>query len=89
MWQENAALREAAFGNTVEARKQADAGLKLSPTSPDAEVEAAIAFAMSGDSARAESLVQDLERRFPSNTQLQSVWVADGRSAARARKEKS
>ena len=76
VWLENAALREAAFGNAVEARKQADAGLKLSSTSPDAEAEAAIALAMSGDGARSASLVQDLKRRFPSNTQLQSVWVA-------------
>ena len=76
VWHENAALREAAFGNIAEARKQADAGLKLSPTSPDVEAEAALAFAMIGDSSRAESLVQDLKRRFPTNTQLQSVWVA-------------
>ena len=73
--QENSALREAAFGNTVEARQQAADALKLVPTSQAVEVEAALAFAMAGDGAQAESLAHDLNKRFPLDTQMQSLWL--------------
>lgn len=75
IWLENAALREAAFGNMAEAKQAAAEGLKLVPTSRDVEVEAALAYAMAGDSAHAESLVQDLNQRYPLYTQLQSLWL--------------
>jgi tetratricopeptide (TPR) repeat protein/predicted Ser/Thr protein kinase len=73
--QENAALREAAFGNAAEAKKEAAAGLKLFPGSQGVEVEAALAFAMAGDTSRAESLAQNLNKRFPVGTQMQSLWL--------------
>jgi eukaryotic-like serine/threonine-protein kinase len=75
IWQENAALREAAFGNAAEAKRGAVEALKLAPTSQAVEVESALAFAMAGDTARAESLAQDLGRRFPLDTQMQSLWL--------------
>ncbi len=75
IWQENAALREAAFGNAAEAKQAAAEALKLAPTSHSVEVEAALAFAMAGDTARADSLAQDLGKRFPLNTQMQSLWL--------------
>jgi len=49
--------------------------LKLTPTSQGVESEAALAFAMTGDTARAESLAQDLGKRFPLDTQMQSLWL--------------
>jgi tetratricopeptide (TPR) repeat protein len=49
--------------------------LKLAPASQGVEVEAALAFAMAGDAARAESLAQDLGKRFPLDTQIQSLWL--------------
>jgi tetratricopeptide (TPR) repeat protein len=49
--------------------------LKLVPTSQGVESEAALAFAMAGDTARAESLAQDLGKRFPLDTQMQSLWL--------------
>jgi serine/threonine protein kinase/tetratricopeptide (TPR) repeat protein len=70
-----AAQREAAYGNPAEARQSAAEGLKLAPTSQGVEVEAALAFAMAGDTARAESLAQDLGKRFPLDTQMQSLWL--------------
>jgi len=76
IWQENAALREAAFGNAAEAKQAAAEALKLAPTSQAVEVEAALAFAMAGDAARAESLAQDLNQRFPLDTQMQSLWLS-------------
>ncbi|MFZ0297533.1 MAG: hypothetical protein WAM13_04225, partial [Candidatus Sulfotelmatobacter sp.] len=49
--------------------------LKLAPASQGAESEAALALAMAGDTARAESLAQDLSKRFPLDTQVQALWL--------------
>jgi hypothetical protein len=49
--------------------------LKLAPASQGVGVEAALAFAMAGDTARIESLAQDLGERFPLDTQMQSIWL--------------
>jgi tetratricopeptide (TPR) repeat protein len=70
-----AAQREAASGNAGEAKQQASGSLKLVPNNQAVEVEAALAFAMTGDIVRAESLAQDLNKRFPLNTQMQSLWL--------------
>jgi len=75
IWLANAALEEAAYGNATEARQSAAEGLKLAPASPGAQAEAALAFAMSDDTARAESLAQDLGKRLTVNTQMQSLWL--------------
>jgi eukaryotic-like serine/threonine-protein kinase len=75
IWDEISAQREAAFGNPAAALNAADEGLKLAPNSPGTAAEAALAFAMAGDSARAESLEQDLNKRFPLHTQMQSQWL--------------
>jgi eukaryotic-like serine/threonine-protein kinase len=56
IWQEIAAQREAAFGNATDAKLEAAQGLKLYPASQGVGVEAALAFAMAGDTSRAESL---------------------------------
>jgi serine/threonine protein kinase/Flp pilus assembly protein TadD len=72
-WQAIAAQREAAYGYAAEARQSAAEALKLAPTSRSVESEAALAFAMSGDTPRAESLAQDLGKRFPLDTQMQSL----------------
>ena len=74
-WQENAALREAAFGNTADAKQAAAEGLKLAPASQGVKIEAALALAMAGESAQAESLAQDLNKRSPLDTQMQSLWL--------------
>ncbi len=75
IWQANAALSEAAFGNATEARQSATEALKLASASQGAEVESALAYGMAGDTARAESLAQDLGKRFPLDTQMQSLWL--------------
>jgi tetratricopeptide (TPR) repeat protein len=75
IWQENAALREAAFGNAKEAKQAAGDGLRLTPTSQSAAVEAALAYAMVGETAHAESMAQSLNDRFPLDTQVQSLWL--------------
>ena len=75
LWWENAALREAAFGNVPQARQAAAAGMMLDPKSQDVELEAALTYAMAGDTARAESMSQDLNRQYPVDTQVQSIWL--------------
>jgi tetratricopeptide (TPR) repeat protein/predicted Ser/Thr protein kinase len=75
MVHEMAALREAAFGNVTEAKQAAAEGLNLVPKGQGVEVQAALTFAMTGDGTQAESLAEDLEKRFPLNTQVQSLWL--------------
>jgi tetratricopeptide (TPR) repeat protein len=66
---------QAAYGNSSEAPNLAEEALKLAPASQGVESEAALAFAMAGETARAEPLVQDLRKRFPLDTQMQSLWL--------------
>jgi tetratricopeptide (TPR) repeat protein len=75
VWQANAALQQAAYDNPVEARQSAAEALKLAPASQGVGVESALALAMAGDTARAESLAQDLGKRYPLDTQMQSLWL--------------
>jgi hypothetical protein len=75
IWQENSALRQAAYGYAAEARQTAAAGLKLAPASQGVQVEAALAFALAGDTVRAESLARDLNKSLPLDTQIQSLWL--------------
>jgi eukaryotic-like serine/threonine-protein kinase len=75
IYQEQAALVEAAFGNAEDAKRLASEGLKLASTSQAVDVEAGLAYAMAGDIARAESMTQDLSKRFPVDTQVQMLWL--------------
>jgi eukaryotic-like serine/threonine-protein kinase len=70
-----AAQREAAFGKAAEARRIAAEGSKLAPTSLGVESELALAFALAGNATQARSLAQDLDKRFPLHTQMQSIWL--------------
>jgi DNA-binding winged helix-turn-helix (wHTH) protein/tetratricopeptide (TPR) repeat protein len=74
-WRVNAALQQAAYGNSTDARQLAADALKLTPASPGVMAESALAYAMVGDVMRAQSLTQDLANRFPLNTQMQSIWL--------------
>ncbi|MGB6495617.1 MAG: serine/threonine-protein kinase [Candidatus Acidiferrum sp.] len=75
IWKENAAIEQAAYGNPAEARQSAAEALKLAPGSQGVAAEAALAFAMAGDTTRAESMARDLAKRFPLDTQMQSLWL--------------
>jgi eukaryotic-like serine/threonine-protein kinase len=75
IWWENAALRESAFGDGAKSREAAAAGLRLYPASLGVMVEAALAYAVAGDSPRAQALAQDLDRRYPLDTQVQALWL--------------
>jgi len=71
----SSALQQAAYGYAAEARQSAAAALELAPASPGTAIDAALAFAVAGDAARSESLAQDLTKRYPLGTQMQSLWL--------------
>lgn len=75
VYQANAALQQAAYGSTAQAQQTAAEALRLAPASPGVAAETALAFAIAGGTARAESLAQDLGKRFPLDTQMQSLWL--------------
>jgi eukaryotic-like serine/threonine-protein kinase len=71
----NAAEREALLGNLEKARHQAAVALTTAPNSRDAEIMAALALARAGEDAKAEVVAQELAKRFPLSTQMQSYWL--------------
>ena len=75
VYRANFALQQAAYDNGREAQQAAAEALRLAPSSPGVEAESALAFAIAGGTARAESLAQDLSTRFPLDTQMQSLWL--------------
>jgi serine/threonine protein kinase/tetratricopeptide (TPR) repeat protein len=75
LWQLNGAWREAIFGNIEEAKRQAAAGLALAPESQNAQELTALIRARVGDSAGARALAQEVARRYPLHTVVQSYWL--------------
>lgn len=75
MYRAHAALQEAAYGYSAEARQSAAEALKLAPGNPNVAVQAALAFAMTSETARASSLLQDMEERFSLDTPLQLLGL--------------
>ncbi len=76
IWQAIAAQREAGLRQCR--RSPADSGRGFEARSDESgcrESKPALAFAMAGDMTRAESLAQDLGKRFPLDTQMQSLWL--------------
>ena len=74
LWRVNGALREAEFGNSDLARKEAAAALALDP-GRDVQVVAALTDARAGDPAGADKLVRELEKNFGTNTVLKLYWL--------------
>jgi len=70
-----AALREAAAGNAGLAKQEAEDALKLASNGLGVQIQAALAFATAGDTQRADSLAQDLNKRYALHTQIQSIWL--------------
>jgi len=69
-----ASLREALFGNAVEARQRAAAALQVSK-GQEPEYASALALALSGDVHRAEALADDLNKHFPEDTLVQFNYL--------------
>jgi hypothetical protein len=74
LWQVNAALREAEWGDTASAKQDLTAALALSP-GRDVKVAAALALARIGDPIRATTLVGELEKSYAANTLLKLYWL--------------
>jgi tetratricopeptide (TPR) repeat protein len=69
-----AALREALFGNTTEARHRAVEAVGRS-NGRDIQYEAALALAFAGDASRGLVLANDLAKTFPDNTIVQFNYL--------------
>ena len=70
----NGAVREALFGNSAEARQMAGEALALAP-GRDVRTGAALALALTGDSAQAQKIADQLNGESPLNTIIQSYWL--------------
>jgi tetratricopeptide (TPR) repeat protein len=75
-----AALREVEAGNREQARADANAAVKLTPTR-DVRVVAALVLARAGDTAGAEKLAAELDKTFPMATLVQRYWLPTIRAA--------
>ena len=75
------AVREALVGNLALAKQRAQAALELSK-GKDVQAMAAIALALSGDSADATRLANDLANRFPEDTIAQFIYLPTIHAAA-------
>jgi eukaryotic-like serine/threonine-protein kinase len=74
IWQVNAALREAEFGNSAEARKLAAAAVALAP-GRDVQLLSAMVSSRVGDASQAAKVVDKLSEEFPVSTILQYYWL--------------
>jgi serine/threonine protein kinase/tetratricopeptide (TPR) repeat protein len=74
IWELEGAFREEIFGES-DAREQAIAAMNIALNSPEAQEFGALVLAGSGDIKRAESLMQDLQKRFAFHTIVQSYWL--------------
>ena len=74
LYQADAAVREALFGNFSTARQRAADALELSK-SRDVAYEVGIALALSGDSSQSQALTEDLSTRFPEDTRVQFTYA--------------
>ncbi len=75
LWEADGAIREAEFGNIAEAKRSADGAVKLAANDRPIMAESALAIAMARDATRAESISQELAKRYPLDTLVKSFWV--------------
>lgn len=81
LWQVNAALLEAEFGNASSARQNASAAQALVPAGRDIRDLGALSLARAGDSAQAQKLAEGLNKDFPLHTIVQGYWLPSIRAA--------
>src|SRR5215471_11570095 len=80
LWQVNAALREAEFGNTSPAQRNALAAVTRAP-GKEVRSLAGLALARGGDVAQAQKLAETLSKDFPLDTIVQGYWLPSIRAA--------
>jgi tetratricopeptide (TPR) repeat protein/predicted Ser/Thr protein kinase len=74
LYETGLALWEGFFGNAPAARRSAMAARELS-NGREVEYGAAFALALSGDSARSQTLANDLERRYPEDSSVRFSYL--------------
>ncbi len=79
-WWLEAALREAEFGNTAQARQDTKSALALA-SGRNLQIMAALALARAGETAQSQSIVDKLAKSYPSDTLLNFYWLPVIRAA--------
>jgi DNA-binding winged helix-turn-helix (wHTH) protein/predicted Zn-dependent protease len=74
LYETDAAVREALFGNVSSAKQGTKRALDLSK-SRDVGYGAGLALALSGDSFQSQAVLDDLSRRFPEDTRIQFIYL--------------
>jgi eukaryotic-like serine/threonine-protein kinase len=74
LWEVEAALREAEFGENVEAKRIVAEALRRAP-GKNVMVLGAIALARIGETTNAKKMATRLRESYPSNTQLKIYWL--------------
>jgi eukaryotic-like serine/threonine-protein kinase len=74
LYEASAAMWEALYGNSVEARKRAAAARRLS-TGRNSEFGVAFALAFAGDAKGAQIIADDLVKRFPDDTMVRFNYL--------------
>lgn len=88
-WMMEGAMREAMFGNTEQARRDAQEGLKLAPDSRDVRAMAALIFARIGSETEAVKITDDLRALYVSNVVMQKAWLPVVRAQLALRKKQN
>jgi tetratricopeptide (TPR) repeat protein len=74
LWEMNAALREAEFGNLARAHEPTTSALTVASTR-DVQILTALALARAGDSIRAEKVADGLQKQFPLASVISGYWL--------------
>ncbi len=80
LWQMNAALREAEIGNVVEAKRLAADAIALA-SEHDSQILGALSLARAGDTTQAAKMADELAKRYPEDTLVNSYWLPSIRAS--------
>jgi hypothetical protein len=87
LYSAGAALWEAAYGNCAAAKRAATRALARS-RARNALPRSALALALCGEAAAAERLLAEMERRFPADTFLETLWAPMTQAAIEVRRDR-
>ena len=82
------ALRAAWLGQFAQSATLAQSVLKIE-RNRNVLTRTALAFALAGDAANAQALVQELEEKYPKDTMVNQVWLPQVKAAIELRKNNS
>ena len=79
------ALRAAWLGQFAQSSTLAQAALKIE-RNRNVLTRAALAFALAGDAAKAQPLIEELEQKYPKDTMVNQVWLPEIKAAIELQK---